>query len=150
MKREKNIFSSFWPGIRQWGEKTDFTERESNFSLDFPAFGPSVLVGARGEVGLRCKGYSWTPVLWSFDKFQKVGVFSYLVIPCLKSHEMVLNVVRPEMAMDFGSKEVESMLDEGCCPWTACGDPLGRSDPVGGSEQKPGDARPKPLTKSVY
>ena len=26
---------------------------------------------------------------------------------------MVLGVVRPEMAMDFGSKEVELMLDEG-------------------------------------
>ena len=26
---------------------------------------------------------------------------------------MVFDVVRPEMAMDFGSKEVESMLDEG-------------------------------------
>ena len=25
---------------------------------------------------------------------------------------MVLDVVRPEMAMDFGSKEVEPMLDE--------------------------------------
>ena len=123
MKREKNIFSSFWPGIRQWGEKTDFRERESNFSLDFQAFEPSVLVEARGEVGLRCKGYTWTPVLWSFDKFRKVGVFSYLVIPCLKSHEKILDVVRQEMVMDFGSKEVESMLDEGGCPWTACGDP---------------------------
>ena len=27
--------------------------------------------------------------------------------------EMALGVVRPEMAMDFGSKEVRSMLDEG-------------------------------------
>ena len=27
--------------------------------------------------------------------------------------EMALSVVRPEMAMDFGSKEVGSMLDEG-------------------------------------
>ena len=26
---------------------------------------------------------------------------------------MVLGVARPEMAIDFGSKEVESMLDEG-------------------------------------
>ena len=26
---------------------------------------------------------------------------------------MVLGVVRPEMVMDFGSKEVEPMLDEG-------------------------------------
>ena len=29
-------------GVR--GEKSDFRERESNFSLDFPTFGPSVLV----------------------------------------------------------------------------------------------------------
>ena len=27
--------------------------------------------------------------------------------------KMVLGVVRPEMAMDFGSKEVKLMLDEG-------------------------------------
>ena len=47
--------------------KRDFRERESNFSLDFPVFEPSVLVGARGEVGLRCKGYKWTLILWSFD-----------------------------------------------------------------------------------
>ena len=60
----------------------------------------------------------WTPILWSFDKLWKVGVFSYLVIPCLKSHEMVLDV---EMAMDFGSKEVEPMLDKGGCPWTTHG-----------------------------
>ena len=34
----------------------DFRERKFDFSLNFSAFGPSVLVGARGEVGLRCKG----------------------------------------------------------------------------------------------
>ena len=34
---------------------------------------------------------------------------------------MVLNVVRPEVAMGFGSKEVEPMLDEGGCPWIAHG-----------------------------
>ena len=48
-----------------------------------------------------------------FRKLWEVGVFSYLVISCLKSHEIVLDVVRPEMAMDFGSKEVETMLDGG-------------------------------------
>ena len=35
--------------------------------------------------------------------------------------KMVLGVVRPEMSMDFGSKEVEPMLDEGSSmdnPWT--------------------------------
>ena len=40
------------------GGKTDFRERKFDFSLDFPPFGLSVLVGARGEVGLRCKGYA--------------------------------------------------------------------------------------------
>ena len=38
--------------------KTYFRERKSDFSLDFPAFGLSVLVRARGEVGLRCKVYA--------------------------------------------------------------------------------------------
>ena len=33
--------------------------------------------------------------------------------------EMDLSVVRPEMAMDFGSKEVGSMLDEGGGGWGA-------------------------------
>ena len=56
-----------------------------------------------------------------FRQLREVGVFSYLVIPCLESHEMVLDVVRPEMTMDFGSKEVEPMLDEGDCPWTVHG-----------------------------
>ena len=69
------------------GGKTYFRERKSGFSLDFPMFWPSVLIGARGEVGLHCKGYTWTPVLWSFGKLQEVRVFSYLVISCLKCHE---------------------------------------------------------------
>ena len=59
-----------------------------------------------------------------FVEFQKTPegrVFSYLVIPCLKIHEMVLDVVRSAMAMDFGSKEVEPMLDEEGYPWTAHG-----------------------------
>ena len=32
---------------------------------------------------------------------------------------MVLGIVRLKMAMHFGPKEVESMLDEGGYPWTA-------------------------------
>ena len=48
-----------------------------------------------------------------FQKLREVGVFSNLVISCLKIHEMVLGVVRPEMAMDSRFHEVEPMLDEG-------------------------------------
>ena len=39
-----------------------------------------------------------------FRQHREVGVFSYLVIPCLKIHEIVLDVVRSGMAMDFRSK----------------------------------------------
>ena len=68
MKREKNILSSlFGAGIRQWTGEIDFKERKSNFSLDFPAIGPSVSDEPRGKVGLRCKGYAWTLILLSFD-----------------------------------------------------------------------------------
>ena len=64
MKREKNIFSSlFRARIQQWRGEIDFRERKSNFSLDFPAIGPLVLDEPRGKVGLRCKGYVWTPIL---------------------------------------------------------------------------------------
>ena len=52
-------------------EKTGFRERKSNFSLDFPAFGLSVLVGLRRKVDLRYKGYAWTPILWSFDNSKR-------------------------------------------------------------------------------
>ena len=38
------------------GGETGFRERKCNFSLDFRAFGPSVLVGPRSKVDLRCKG----------------------------------------------------------------------------------------------
>ena len=60
--------------------KSNSRERKSNFSLDFPAFGPSIRVGPRSKVVLRCKGYAWAPVLWSFEKLREVGVFSYSVI----------------------------------------------------------------------
>ena len=40
----------------------DFRERMSEFSLDFPPFGLSVLDGARSKVGLCGEGYAWTPI----------------------------------------------------------------------------------------
>ena len=60
-------------------EKSDSRERVSNFSIDFSAFGLSVLVRPRSKVALCGKGYAWAPVLGSFDKLRKVGVFSYLI-----------------------------------------------------------------------
>ena len=51
--------------------------------------------------------------IMEFQQLWEVGIFSYLVISCLKIHEMVLGVVRPEMATDLGSKEVEPMIYEG-------------------------------------
>ena len=48
-----------------------------------------------------------------FQQLREVGVFSYLVISCLKIHEMVLSVVRPEMVRDSQFHFAEPMLDEG-------------------------------------
>ena len=54
------------------GGENQILERESsNLSLDFPAFRPSVRIGLRRKVVLRCKGYAWTPVLWSFDNSER-------------------------------------------------------------------------------
>ena len=53
------------------GGETGFRERKCNFSLDFWAFGPSVLFGPRSKIDLRCKGYAWTPILWSFDNSKR-------------------------------------------------------------------------------
>ena len=46
-----------------------FRERNSTFSLEFMAIGPSVPYEPRGKVAIRCKGYVWAPVLWSFDNY---------------------------------------------------------------------------------
>ena len=40
-----------------------FRKRKYNFSLDFPVFGLSDLVGPRSKVVLCCKGYARAPVL---------------------------------------------------------------------------------------
>ena len=58
-------------GIANREKRRDFRERVSTFSLEFPVIEPSVLVGTRGEVGLRYKGYAWVPVLWSFDNSER-------------------------------------------------------------------------------
>ena len=55
-----------------------------------------------------------------FRQLREVWVFFYLDILCLKAMKMVLGVVKPEMAMDFGSKEVEPMLDEGAVMDSPC------------------------------
>ena len=62
-----------------------FRERSSTFSLEFPTIGLSVFGEAISKVAPHGKGYAWVPVLWSFDKLQEVGVFSYSVIFGFKS-----------------------------------------------------------------
>ena len=47
---------------RQWAKFPDFRERMSDFSLDFPTFGPSVRFWPRSKVVLRGEGYAWTPI----------------------------------------------------------------------------------------
>ena len=71
MKRKRASSLFFGMVSDSEGEKIEFRERESTFSLRSTAFGSSVLVGAREEVGLRCKGYSWVPVFWSLDNSER-------------------------------------------------------------------------------
>ena len=68
MKKKKMNTSPFLAGNSVVEGRIDFRVRKSNFSLDFPAIGPSVPDEPRGKVALRFKGYTWASILWSFDK----------------------------------------------------------------------------------
>ena len=70
MKRENN-FSSLFEAESGSGGESNSRGRKSNFSLDFPVFGPSDFVELRSKVVLRGKGYVWAPVLWSFDNSER-------------------------------------------------------------------------------
>ena len=48
-----------------------------------------------------------------FRQLREVGVFSYLIYSLTKSIVNDLGFMRPERAMDFGSKEVEPRLMKG-------------------------------------
>ena len=67
----------------------DFLERESHFSLDYRAIGPSEFFGARRKVVLRGEAYAWALVLRSFDNLREVGVLSYLFYPLFKCFVML-------------------------------------------------------------
>ena len=43
-----------------------FRKRGSNFSLNFPAIGPSISGEVRSKVALRYEGYAWAPVFLEF------------------------------------------------------------------------------------
>ena len=52
--------------------------RSFNLSLEFAVIRPSVLVGARGKVGLRKESYTWVPKSMGFAKLRVIGVFLLL------------------------------------------------------------------------
>ena len=57
---------------RERGRKErDFRERSSTVSLDFPVIGPANSGEARSKFSPHSKGYTWVPVLGSFDKLRK-------------------------------------------------------------------------------
>ena len=84
-------------------EEESFRVRSSHFSLDFPVIGSSNSGKTRSKVDPHCKSYMWVPEVWTFDKLQEVGVFSYLDILCLKGHENGFGCCEAGMTMDFGS-----------------------------------------------
>ena len=48
-----------------------------------------------------------------YRKLREVGVFFYLDILCLKSHENGFGYCEAGSAVDLGSKELEPAIDEG-------------------------------------
>ena len=94
-------------------EGESFRDRESTFSLDFPTIGPSNPSEIRDKVDPHCKSYAWVLVFWSFDKLREVGVFFYLDILRLKSHENGFGCCEAGNGHGFRFQEVEPMLDEG-------------------------------------
>ena len=53
------------------GKREPVRERKCHFSLDFSAFGPSVLVGLRSKVDLHYKGCVGTPIFWSSENSKR-------------------------------------------------------------------------------
>ena len=87
VRDKKSFLLHFWKGIRAVGEGRckfkkwwDFRERSFTFSLGFPAIGPTVSDEVRRKVAPHSKGYAGVPVLGSFEKLWKVGVFLLLVL----------------------------------------------------------------------
>ena len=103
--------------------------RSSHFSLDFSTIRSSNLDETRSEVYPHYKSYAWVPVLWSFDKLQEVGVFSYLFYSLAKSHfngwgclEAWMSVFSVPKDLDLVKKSLESfstvpklIVDCMCC-----------------------------------
>ena len=63
-KREKR-------GNRKKEGEREFRVRSSHFSLDFSAIKRVASGETRGKVDPHGKGYTWVPVLWSFDNSER-------------------------------------------------------------------------------
>ena len=70
MKRKRDTCSDFGVGRVVRGVSNS-RERNSNFSLDFPAFESSNRVELRSKIVLRGKGYMWAQVFGSFDNSKR-------------------------------------------------------------------------------
>ena len=49
-----------WEEDLQWASRSEFSERESSFSLEIRAIRPSAIFGTRRETALCGAGYAWT------------------------------------------------------------------------------------------
>ena len=70
-EKKKSISSLVLLEFGSGGGKSNSRERKSNFSLNFSAFESLVLIGPRSKVVLCSKGYTWAPVLGSFDNSER-------------------------------------------------------------------------------
>ena len=113
-KRKEHLLFIFGLVSGSEGEKTYLRERERVQLLSrFPGIR---IVGSRWS-----KRRSWSTLqglhvdtdFVEFRQLREVGVFSYLVISCLKAMTMVLGVVRPRRATNFDSKKWNQCMMRG-------------------------------------
>ena len=81
-----------------------FSERVSNFSLDFWLIRQSEFFVARRKVALRGETYVWAPVLKSFDKLCEVRVLSYLSFTLCLSVFMMFELIEVGSGRLIGPK----------------------------------------------
>ena len=96
-------------GCRECGFE-GFSERVSNFSLDYWAIRPSEVVGTRRKDALRIKTYAWASIFGVFDKLREVGVSSYLSFTLYLSVFMMFELIEAVSGSLIGPKSWDRIV----------------------------------------
>ena len=96
-------------GCRECGFE-GFSERVSNFSLDYRAIRSSEVVETRRKAALSIETYVWAPVFGVFDKLREVGVSSYLSFTLYLSVFMMFELIEAVSGRLIGPKSWDQIV----------------------------------------